>query len=199
MIAKSFLSSVLATLATGVLLFLMMSAIAEAKPARDAGFTGTVVDFVRLIEPKPLELIDPPRPVPPQPPEAPEYRPPLDAFAGGYGIPEVEITEPVLGGPTLSLAYLDGNYLPIIRVEPKYPPRAIRNEIEGYVLMEFTVSPTGRVLDPVVVSAEPVGVFEASAREAALKFRYKPRVENGVPQRVPGVRTVFTFELSGAG
>ena len=39
-------------------------------------------------------------------------------------------------------------------------------------------------------------VFERAALDAAKRFRYKPRVVDGVPQPVSGVRYLFRFEMS---
>ena len=53
----------------------------------------------------------------------------------------------------------------------------------------------GSVRDPVVVEADPQGIFDRAAISAALKFKYKPRVIDGVPVEVPGVRNKITFAL----
>ena len=90
----------------------------------------------------------------------------------------------------------DGEYLPIVKVAPVYPRRALTRGIEGYVLLEFTVNSTGAVENPVVVEADPPGIFDRAAMQAALKFKYKPKVVNGEPIAVAGVRNRITFELT---
>ncbi len=90
---------------------------------------------------------------------------------------------------------MDGEYLPIVKVQPIYPRRAQERGIAGYVLMEFTVTETGAVADPVVIEADPPGYFERAAMRAVLKFKYKPKIVNGEPVRVAGVRNLITFEL----
>ena len=45
----------------------------------------------------------------------------------------------------------EGDYLPIVRVAPVYPARALSRGLEGYVDMGFTVTTTGTVKDPVVL------------------------------------------------
>ena len=57
------------------------------------------------------------------------------------------------------------------------------------------VTASGSVRDPVVVDARPPGVFDRAATAASLKFRYKPRVLNGQPVDVRGVRNLILFEL----
>jgi protein TonB len=90
----------------------------------------------------------------------------------------------------------DGEYLPIVKVAPVYPRRALTRGIEGYVLLEFTVTKLGTVENPVVVDADPPGIFDRAAQQAALKFKYKPKVVNGEPIDVAGVRNLITFELT---
>ena len=86
----------------------------------------------------------------------------------------------------------DGDFLPIIKVAPIYPARAIRLGLEGYVLVEFTVTRAGSVKDVVVLeSTSPI--FEKAAMVAASKFKYKPRVVNGEPVEVPGVQNMINF------
>jgi protein TonB len=91
----------------------------------------------------------------------------------------------------------DGEYLPIVRVEPIYPTRAASRGVEGHVIMEFTVTSNGSVVDPIVVEAEPSSIFNSAATRAVLKWKYKPRVVDGTPVDVPGVRTMLTFKLDG--
>jgi protein TonB len=46
-----------------------------------------------------------------------------------------------------------------------------------------------------VIEAEPAKIFNKAAINSALKYKYKPRVVDGVPQDVKGVRTRVTFRL----
>jgi len=88
----------------------------------------------------------------------------------------------------------DGEYLPIVRVAPIYPSRALSRGIEGYVDLEFTVTTAGTVKDPVVIETTS-SLFNRAAVRAVLKFKYKPRVVDGQPVEVPGVKTRIRFEL----
>ena len=64
--------------------------------------------------------------------------------------------------------------------------------MEGYVLLEFTVTRAGSVKDVVVLeSTSPI--FEKAAMVAAYKFKYKPRVVDGEPVEVPGVVNQINF------
>ena len=90
----------------------------------------------------------------------------------------------------------DGEYLPIVKVAPQYPRRAQTRGIQGYVILEYIVTKTGAVRDPVVVDAKPPGIFNRAAINAALKYKYKPKVVNGEAIDVAGVKTRITFELA---
>jgi len=84
------------------------------------------------------------------------------------------------------------DYLPIVRVAPVYPRRALDNGLSGSVTIEFTVTKKGRVKRPRVVESTD-SVFDKAAIEAVRKFRYKPRVENGIAVAAPGVVVRMTF------
>ena len=94
------------------------------------------------------------------------------------------------------LSASDGEFLPIVKVAAQYPARASARGIEGYVLLEYTVTKQGTVSNPVVIEAVPAKIFDRAAIKSALKYKYKPRVVDGVPQDVPGVRTKITFQLA---
>ena len=89
----------------------------------------------------------------------------------------------------------DGEYLPIVKVAPIYPRRAQTRGISGYCIVEYTVTASGAIRDPVAVDCQPAGVFEKASVKASHKFKYKPRVVDGEPIEVPGVQNKFTYEL----
>lgn len=164
---------------------------------------GSVLDFVRVKKDEVTEQKDrkpkkPPKPEQP-PPDLPQ--PEMDAaspdaqgakfnFAADVGA-EMSLE----GG--LALESGDGEYLPIVKVAPVYPRRALSRGIEGYVIVEFTVTKQGSVSAPKVIEAEPAGIFEQAAVDAALKFKYKPRVINGEATEVAGVQNRISFQIDG--
>ena len=185
------------TFATFVLFLLMQELIkSEENPFTELAL-GPIVDFVPVIED--IEVKEkrlPPKP-PPEPDEVPPDPPrtPIDPEEATAGIE----MRPPAHGPDVTIpdntGYVDGEYLPMVKVDPAYPRRAITRGIEGYVLLEFTVTRTGAVRDPVVVESAPPGIFERAAQDAALRFKYKPRVVNGTPIDVAGVLNRITFSL----
>jgi protein TonB len=177
------------------LLFLMQQMIATGRGVWTDDTQVALVDFVR-VEPR---TVEPPEREKPERPEEPEEMPDpvvpdrLDDF--GTTIP-VSIGRPTAGTggrrPGIGVWRSDGEYLPIVTVAPVYPPRPLKMNLEGYVIVEFTVTAAGSTRDARVVESSSA-LFERAAIESALKYRYKPRVINGEPVEVPGVRTRIRF------
>jgi TonB family protein len=72
----------------------------------------------------------------------------------------------------------------LARLKPmqlKYPSRALERSVEGWVEIQYTVSPKGKVADVKVLRADPVGVFEAAATDAVVHMSYKPVIKDGTP------------------
>jgi protein TonB len=64
--------------------------------------------------------------------------------------------------------------------------------------IEFTIGPAGTVENPKVIGANPRGVFERSALRAVRRWRYNPKIEDGVAVKRHGVRVRLRFELEGS-
>ena len=188
---------VVGSAATIGLLYLMQAAISnDNTPLNEAPNIRLfeIVPVIEEVEPKKKEVIVKP---PPPPDDLPLDPPKVEVIIEGTGwgeftkyVPE----EPETGiGATRYVQ--DGEYLPIRKAHPKYPPRALQRGIEGYVILVFTVTEQGKVVDPVVEKAEPPGIFDRAAIQAALQFKYRPKVVDGVAIRVEGVKHKITFEL----
>jgi TonB family protein len=65
--------------------------------------------------------------------------------------------------------------------DPVYPADALRNHVEGWVEVSFTITETGSVRDVEVVDSQPHGVFDTAATEAVEGWRFRPRLANGRP------------------
>jgi len=89
----------------------------------------------------------------------------------------------------------DQDVLPLVRIAPEYPARAAARGIEGWVIVQFTITPTGSVRDPMVIEAQPRNVFDDAALKAIARWRYNPKVEGGVAVERVGVRTIIRFVL----
>lgn len=182
---------------TFLLLWIMQILIATGKEALTDKDVFSFVDFVRV---KQEELIEQKKPKPKKPPDVeekpPEAPPPeLDMvdqasttfnFRVGSGKVDIDIG--------MSGFSSDGEYLPIVRIEPTYPSAAQRRGLEGYCDMEFTVMKTGEVTNAVAIECSS-NTFKNNSVKAVLKWKYKPRVVNGEPIDSPGVRTRLTYQF----
>lgn len=183
------------------LFWLMQYLISIADRRLDEDDAGRMLEFVRI---NPEEVVNRRKPPPkkPPPPDQPPPEPPPPAMDNIT--PEAQAVQvsaaPVntninLDASGFGLAPSDGEYLPIVKVQPIYPRRAQSRGIEGYVIVEFTVTKTGTTKDIRVVESQPPGIFDKASLAAAAKFKYKPRVVDGQPIEVPGVQNKITFEL----
>ena len=89
----------------------------------------------------------------------------------------------------------DRDVIPLVRINPDYPPRALSRGLEGWVQVQFTITPTGTVADAKVVNAEPKSIFDDAALKAIARWRYNPKVEGGVAVERVGVQTIIRFQL----
>ncbi len=190
---------VLGAIATFALFMLMQALIKSDKSPFDDSIKGKIVDFVRLEDDVDLQTKQR-KPKPPPPPDEPPPDMPKPDFdqcnvSQGVDIGGVDVSVDLNVGGVGGFSS-DGEYLPIVKVAPVYPRRAQTRGIEGFVLLEFVVTKTGAVRDPKVIESKPPGIFDRAAMSAALKFKYKPKVVNGEPIDVAGVRNLITFELS---
>jgi protein TonB len=88
------------------------------------------------------------------------------------------------------------DWLPIEQVKPKMPREAALKGIEGFITFTFDINEEGRVENIKVTDAENRSVFEAEARRAVRKFRYRPRKIDGRPVRVVGHSFTIVFTLT---
>ena len=71
--------------------------------------------------------------------------------------------------------------MPIVRIDPQWPREALVEGIEGYVIVEVLIASDGSVRSAVVVESEPRRMFDRNVIRAVLKWKFKPRIVNGVP------------------
>lgn len=191
-----------AVLVTALLLILMISLIEFADKDLDKSQRVKLPDILmpdvelsvqRIVQkPEKPEIDETP---PPEVPEQDFDQIDGDAAVGEVGTPgKIKAKMDLTIGAGLSAS--DGEFLPIVKVAPIYPRRALERGIEGYVVLEYTVTKQGTVRDPVVVEAQPANIFNKAAIKSALRYKYKPRVENGEPVEVPNVRTKVTFKVA---
>ena len=183
-------TSAAATVAVVFTLFWIMQYLINFQEMElDASKKLKLPDFVRIKQAEEINRREPP-PEPP-PPSMDDVTPEAQAMAVSAAPVNTNIN---LSSSGFGLAPSDGEYLPIVKVQPVYPRRALSRGIEGYVIVEFTVTKQGTTKDIRVVESTS-GMFENAAMKAASKFKYKPRVVDGQPIEVPGVQNKITFEI----
>lgn len=191
------IGALLAAAVTVALFVLMYTLIAmrDVKLDDDAGLKiadiqlGETKIDAQLKEAKADKPDDPEQPPPDMPtPQTSDFD--VDTSISVSFAPKADVNIGV-GGLSVS----DGEYLPIVKVAPIYPRRAQTRGIQGYCIVQYTVTKNGSIRDPQAVDCKPDGVFNSASVKAALKFKYKPRVVDGEPIEVPGVRNKFTYAL----
>lgn len=133
------------------------------------------------------------KPPPPPPASDPLPRPKLQPSRLALPVPDMTLPDlPELEMPRVAREgflpgvfqpaqqQTEGDVVPVVVIRPFYPREAAIAGIEGWVRVEFTITETGAVRDPQVVEAQPPRVFNREAVRALLKWKFKPRVVDGV-------------------
>lgn len=191
------IGSALAIPVAGGLFFIMQYLISSADLKLDESKARKVADIhmperdidTNLAEAKPDKPDDPEEP----PPDL--DTPQLEMDMNMDVVNMAPATNFELAISTSGISGSDGEYLPIVKVAPIYPRRAQTRGIEGYCIIEYVVTKTGSIRDPIAVDCQPSGIFERASLKASLKFKYKPRVVDGEAIAVAGVQNKFTYEL----
>ena len=197
---RPLVASVAGLAVTFGLFFLMQKLIEMREQFRETSIEGKVIDFVRLKEDSEIDTKK--RRLPQKQQEA-EPPPPPDIDLSRAPRPEMGDIDASIGIPNFGQNFRGGqlgppsdmDVIPLVRIQPQYPRRAQQLGIEGWVLLEFTITPAGTVKDAVVVDSEPPRIFDRAALRAVGRFKYKPKIEDGVPVERPGVQIVLNFEL----
>lgn len=78
-----------------------------------------------------------------------------------------------------SLKEVDNMPKSLKSVRPVYPEYAKNMRIEGFVQVRFVLNDKGKVVNPTVVKAEPVDIFENAALNAVNQWKFKPATKDG--------------------
>jgi len=203
-LVRAIIAAVLAVAVTLGLLFLMHSLI-NTDLESDEQDEQVRIDDVRMPDTEIETRYDTDKPDKPETPDVP----PPDIPEPDFDSPDINPDRLSMAPPSLNSDISigisgiggDGEYLPIVKVAPQYPRRAAQRGIEGFVTVEFTVTINGATKDVEVIEGidkegNPTTIFNQAAVKAAEKFKYKPRVVDGTPLEVLGVRNRFVFELA---
>ena len=213
MIIRYSLSAIVGVFVTLALFYLMQALIQGADSAISDDKIGNLVDFVRVKQDQNLETKKRKPKKPPPPDEPPPDVPPQSFNVAvdntGFSMAGMDTNVDISVGSG-GFGISDGDYLPIVKVQPQYPRRALSRGMTGWVIVEFTVTAQGTVKEAIVVENcgwiknarkegqcvdNPNSVFDSAAKKAAMKFKYKPKVIDGDPVETAGVQNKITFEL----
>ncbi|UKA12360.1 energy transducer TonB [Photobacterium damselae] len=86
--------------------------------------------------------------------------------------------------------------MPLYRVEPRYPARALKQGAEGYVVLQFTIDTQGRPSDISVLEAKPRRLFERDAMRALRKWKYQAKIIDGQAVEQPGQTVKLEFKIN---
>lgn len=165
------------------------------------------IDFVRLKKDTELETRQrkkPPKPEPPKQPPPPKMKidtPPPDSPPPlPFAMPKMSLPTNITGGPFIG-NYVGGDLsgysdlIALVRIAPQYPRAAARDRIEGFVVMEISVNADGTVRSARPIQAQPRGVFETAAIQSIMKWKFKPKIQDGKPVEHKGIQRLdFNLE-----
>lgn len=147
----------------------------------------------------------PPKPEPPKkPPPPPKMQ--IESQANVTAMPKLDLPNmdlPLVGGSGMFIGNFgtvdktsEGDVIPLVTIRPMYPRDAAMKGIEGWVAVEFTITPIGTVIDPRVIDSDPPRIFNREALRAIVKWKFKPRVVDGVAvERTASQVIEFNLEM----
>ena len=192
---------------TGVL-FWFLWALINVQLKKQELRTAAKIEFTRLRRDTEVRTIKREKPrleKPVQAPVVPQMAKATISRAGTAAVaanllapPSIDAKGSVAGlstGIGVSIGGSDRDVMPLVRINPEYPPRAQSRGIQGWVVVQFTITPAGTVADAKVVAAQPQGVFDEAAINAVSRWKYNPMVQEGKPVERRGVQVKLTFQL----
>ena len=188
-----FLASLLLGVAVTLVLFFIMQALIDSgDQAYRSDSDGQIMEFVRIKDDESLSLKDRRKPKKPEPPKEPppppkmivekQVKPTMNKVK--IDIPNIDLPTIAGGGPFLGNwagnPLAEGDVLPIVRIDPQWPRETLVEGIEGYVIVEVIIAADGSVASAVVIESVPRRLFDRNVIRAVLKWKFKPRIINGV-------------------
>ncbi len=178
---------------TLILFFIMQALIDSGDQQYRSDSDGQIMEFVRIKDDENLSFKDRRKPKKPEPPKEPppppkmivekQAKPTMNKIK--IEIPNIDLPTIAGGGPFLGNwagnPLAEGDVLPIVRIDPQWPREALVEGIEGYVIVEVLIASDGSVRSAVVLESEPRRMFDRNVIRAVLKWKFKPRIVNGVP------------------
>ncbi|MDE1236517.1 energy transducer TonB [Vibrio aestuarianus] len=145
--------------------------------------------------PEPLQLPEPP----PQSPVTQAQTVAVETLAAN-ALPALGL-DTVMNGvaisaPTFGDFGTNQQAMPLYRVEPVYPAKALKRSVEGFVTLSFTIDEVGKATNIKVVEAKPVRMFEREAIQAVKKWKYQPQIVDGQAISQNGQTVTVEFKIA---
>lgn len=189
-------------------LFLFMNTlISGARSQQGAASTGQIVDLIRVQEDEVVQTKRRVRPRKPPPPKDPPPPPKLrisnetkpQQVPMRLDLPQIDVSAAAGGGPYIGRwepgdPAAEGEVVPIVRIDPQWPREALMDGTEGYVQFRILIGADGSVKETEVIKAVPGRLFVRNAMRAVRRWKFKPRVVDGVPVE-RWASTTLVFEL----
>ncbi len=197
-------------LATFALFWLMQWMIVSQQQPQQKSEKLLMTEFVRLkkeskVQTKQRKLPQPPpEKQPPPPPTMAMQSNPVSSQANApqMNMPALDIplnssrfAGSVVTGVQMGRGKISTNLIPLVRIPPRYPMRAARRRIEGWVKVEFTITEQGTVKDAVIVESQPADIFDRAALNAIRRWKFKPKIIDSVPFEQRAIQ-ILKFKLS---
>ena len=185
---------------TAFALFWVMQAIVSVTGKLGEAGARLAIEFVRLKHEEAPEIKKreaPKRQKPEQQPAPPQMNVAKDINpndAVGDIIPMMDAGSQLQDATAMAATSTDSAPVPLVRVDPEYPPRASQQDLRGFVEVQFTISPLGTTQDLAVLRSKPPGAFDKVTIDAVKRWKYSPMIKNGVAVARPGVQVHFSFD-----
>jgi len=98
--------------------------------------------------------------------------------------------------PNLDPAVLISKPKLISKMDPGYPPDAVKNNIEGKVNLKLLITNEGDVAKTVIVSSSGSSILDSAAVKHTRILKFIPAEENGKSKSV-WVLMIFKYQISG--
>ena len=105
-------------------------------------------------------------------------------------VPEFEA--PKIDQTSFKIAVSDRDAQPLVRIPPQMPPNADRS---GHCNVRFDVSPDGQPFNVQTTSCTDT-VFKRASIRSVEKWKYQPKIQDGVAVGRTGVESKITFRLT---
>lgn len=195
---RLFSSVVLSLFITFILFFIMQKIIFNDKTSKSVHASLEYIDFIRLkpkitevkknkkkkIEkkqktmPKRVVLTSQRQNVRAKMPKIDMH--PIDMprnFKNNLSLNDISVKQDKITKPAPSSVGYSTDIIPLFTIPPNYPRMAKRRNIQGYVILNFTIDKKGNVKNIIIKEAKPKGYFEKAAKQAMLRWKFKPKYD----------------------